>query len=626
MPLNANAIYPSLDPDFIAFPSRRSVVHSTQGIIACTQPLAAQAGQRILRDGGNAADAAVAVAAALNMTEPSSTGIGGDMFCLFYNAKTKKVHALNGSGRSPANTSLEGLRRDLGLKPGQPGTISMSSVHSVTTPGAAAGWIDTVEKFGSKRLSLKQILTPAIELGEEGFPVSELASRFVSVRRRRQNTNDNTFQWQASEKHIRDACPHFGEMLKSDNKAPDGKRAPRPGELFENPTLANTFRVLAQNGKKGFYEGPVATSLIQVVQGLGGHLTMEDLKHHADLGSEEVDAISLKFNGQNISKAPTGAEDGQAGKSDETEGLEVWEHPPNGQGIVALMALGILEELERTQRIRTFIEGEHNCAEYLHAVIESLRIAFADTSWWVTDPNVERVPSKELISRSYLSERATLFDPNKASDIIDHGSPAHNHCDTVYFAVTDRFGNAISFINSVYGKFGTGIIPQGCGFTLQSRAANFNLQEGHPNAYAPRKRPYHTIIPAIVTNSNDQSLHTVYGVMGGFMQPQGHVQVLLNMLAFRHTPQAALDAPRFCIGAGTPEQGKVLDRTIYLEEGIGEEVVKQLRVLGHNVEIVKGYGRGIFGCGQVIRCHRENGKYVYSGGSDPRGDGAAVPA
>lgn len=415
-------------------------------------------------------------------------------------------------------------------------------------------------------------------------------------------------------------------MLKSDSKAPDGKRAPLPGELFENPTLANTFRQLAKHGKKGFYEGPVAAAVVQVVQDLGGHLSLQDLKDHADIGSGTAEAISLKFNGQNTARVRTRAVDGQLGESEETQGVEIWEHPPNGQGIVALMALGILEELERTGKIRTFDEKDHNCAEYLHAVIESLRIAFADATWWVTDPDVERVPTQELISRPYLAERAKLFDPKKASVILHHGSPAHNHCDTVYFAVTDKYGNGISFINSNFGGFGTCIIPKGCGFPLQNRGANFSLSAGDPNVLAPQKRPYHTIIPAMITNPSDQSLHTVYGVMGGFMQPQGHVQVLLNILAFKYNPQSALDAPRFCIGAGMPDQGKVLDRTVYLEEGIDETVARQLQALGHEIQVIRGYQRGIFGRGQVIRCHMEEGRHVYSAGSDPRGDGAAFPA
>ena len=414
-------------------------------------------------------------------------------------------------------------------------------------------------------------------------------------------------------------------MLKSDKKAKDGKRAPLPGEIFKNETLAKTFRTLAKDGKKGFYEGRVADELISVVTDLGGHLTLNDLKNHCKIGSQEVDALSLKFNGQNIGKIQSQFVDGEQGQGNEDEGVEVWEHPPNGQGIVALMALGILEELERSGKLQKFGEEDHNCSAYLHAVIESLRIAFADANWWVTDPDVEKVPSKGLISREYLAERAKLFDPKKAGDIVDHGSPAHNHSDTVYFAVTDKFGNGISFINSNYGGFGTCIIPKGCGFTLQNRGANFVLQEGHPNVIAPNKRPYHTIIPALITNPSDQSLHTVYGVMGGFMQPQGHVQVLMNMLVFKYNPQAALDAPRICIGAGTPDEGKVLDRTVYLEEGISQEVADELVALGHTVEIIMSYQRGLFGRGQVIRHHIEEGKHVYSAGSDPRGDGGAFP-
>lgn len=266
-----------------------------------------------------------------------------------------------------------------------------------------------------------------------------------------------------------------------------------------------------------------------------------------------------------------------------------------------------------------------DCLRVIHAVVETLRIAFADANWWVADPDVAKVPTKELISQEYLAERATLFDPKHASDIVDHGSPALNSSDTVYFATTDSEGNGCSFIISNYQGFGTCIVPKGCGFTLQNRGANFSLREDHPNVIAPRKRPYHTIIPAMVTNPSDNSLHSVYGVMGGFMQPQGHVQVLLNMLVFGLSPQAALDAPRICIGAGMPDQGKVMDRTVYLEEGFGEDVVAELTKMGHQVKMVSGYGRGMFGRGQLIRKHEEDGQIVYSAGSDLRGDGAAYP-
>lgn len=313
-------------------------------------------------------------------------------------------------------------------------------------------------------------------------------------------------------------------------------------------------------------------------------------------------------------------------------GVELWEHPPNGQGIVALMALGIIQELETQGKIPKFTPEEHNSTLYIHAIIEALRIAFADASWYVTDPNVEKVPSAELISQEYLAERAKLFDPEKASDILSHGdpfqSPALQSSDTVYFAVSDSQGNAISFINSNYGGFGTCIIPKGCGFTLQNRAANFSLDKAHPNVIQPRKRPYHTIIPGLVTNLSDGSLHSVFGVMGGFMQPQGHVQTLLGQIVGGLNPQQALDAPRVCIGSGMPDAGNVFDRTVSVEEGMPAETVEGLRKLGHEVEVVTGMGRAKFGRGQIIRWTIDTVDQtgVWSAGSDMRGDGAAYPA
>lgn len=412
-------------------------------------------------------------------------------------------------------------------------------------------------------------------------------------------------------------------MLKKDPKAKDGVRAPKPGEIMKNPTLANTFRLVGKHKKAGFYSGPVAESLVKVVQDLGGRLTLDDLKNHAELGTEETEPISVRFRAQDAAK-----KHGEHMHDQSSEGVEVWEHPPNGQGIVALMALGIIEQLEKAGRIPKFSHKDHNSAAYLHVVVEALRIAFADANWWVADPNVEKVPTKGMIDPAYLAERAKLFSPDSASAPVSHGSPAHNHSDTVYFAVTDSEGNGISFINSNYGGFGTCIVPKGCGFTLQNRGANFVLQPSdHPNILAPNKRPYHTIIPALVTNVSDGSLHSVYGVMGGFMQPQGHVQVLLNQIVFGLTPQEALDSPRVCIGAGMPEAGDVFDRTVYLEDGISEETVEGMRKLGHKVEVVKGHGRGLFGRGQIIRWHVDKVEAigVWSAGSDPRGDGAAVP-
>jgi len=416
-------------------------------------------------------------------------------------------------------------------------------------------------------------------------------------------------------------------MLKRDKRAEHFVRAPRAGEIFQNPTLAKTFRTLATEGKKGFYSGRIAQAIVDVLQMTGGHLELEDLEEHMKLGAQETVPISLQFRGQNVSRS-------------DHKFVELWEHPPNGQGIVALMALGIIEELEKTRKIPTFAQEDHNSVPYLHTIIEALRIAFADATWWVTDPDHSPVASADLISRPYLAERAKLFNKDKAGS-FSHGqpgpSPAQNHSDTVYFAVTDKEGNGISFINSNYAGFGSCIIPKGCGFTLQNRGSNFDLgPDDHPNIYKGGKRPYHTIIPGMLTYGEGQhrELHSVYGVMGGFMQPQGHVQVLLNMEVFGLNPQQALDAPRICIGAAMPDVGdsttvgNTAVSTVFVEEGIDEDVVNGLRKLGHGVEVLGGHRRGIFGRGQIIRRHvdEETGKAVYSGGSDPRGDGFAIPA
>lgn len=283
---------------------------------------------------------------------------------------------------------------------------------------------------------------------------------------------------------------------------------------MKNPTLAKTFRTLATEGKKGFYSGRIAEELVKVVQDRGGYLQLEDLQHHLDLGSEPVDPIAIEFRGQGLTK------------DDPNGGVKLWEHPPNGQGIVALMALGIIQELEKQGAIPTFTPEDFNTTPYLHAIIEALRLGFTDASWYVTDPNVVKVPTHGLISPSYLAERAKLFNPKKAFEPQEPGnpeftSPALQSSDTVYFTVTDSAGNAASFINSNYGGFGTAIIPKGCGFSLQNRGANFSLDENHPNKLEPRKRPYHTIIPGMATNISDGSLFSSFGVMGGFMQPQG---------------------------------------------------------------------------------------------------------
>ncbi|PYH47034.1 gamma-glutamyltransferase family protein [Aspergillus saccharolyticus JOP 1030-1] len=556
-------------------------------MIACSQPLAARAGQQILSDGGNAADAAIAVAASLNVTEPGSTGIGGDMFCLFYDSKTRKVHGLNGSGRSPMSLTLDKARKRLAIPRNKPGQIPLNSVLAVTTPGAASGWVDTVERFGSGNLSLAQILKPAISLADQGFPVSEISARL----------------WQENEKSLKEASPNYRELLKASPGPDDSVRAPVAGEITTNHGLAQTFRTLALQGKDGFYRGHVADAIVEAVRERGGYLTHDDLSHHADVGSTATDPISVRFDNS----------------------VEIWEHPPNGQGLVALMALKLLEELERTNKIPPLSGLGHNSADYIHTLVEVLRISFADASWWIGDPTYSATPN--LLSDSYIKERARHFSLSTPSGILLHGSPALNSCDTVYFAVVDSNGNAASVVNSNYHGFGTGIIPRGCGFTLQSRGANFSLSPDHPNVLAPGKRPYHTIIPAIATNADDRTLHTVFGIMGGFMQPQGHVQLLKNMLVFGMNSQQALDAPRVCIGAmGHEKLAGLKERTVYVEEGVDSHIVDELRRRGHMVEVVCEWDRELFGRGQIIRAvHGEQSQPVLEAGSDFRADGMAVP-
>jgi gamma-glutamyltranspeptidase / glutathione hydrolase len=419
-------------------------------------------------------------------------------------------------------------------------------------------------------------------------------------------------------------------MLRRDKNAVDFVRAPRAGEIMRNPNLAKTFRTLATEGKKGFYTGRIAEAIVDVLRQTGAHMELSDLEDHMNRGADETEPISKRFSAQNVKKQ--GAHR-VAGGSPDKHFVELWEHPPNGQGIVALMALGILEELERTNQIPMFAQEDHNSALHLHAVIEALKIAFADGAWWVTDPEFMKTKPADMISQAYLAERAKLFDKDKAGQ-FDHGevgpSPAQNHSDTVYFAVTDKDGNGMSFINSNYDGFGSAIVPQGCGFTLQNRGSNFNLgPDHHPNIYHGGKRPYHTIIPGLITHGEDseRQLHSVYGVMGGFMQPQGHVQVLLNMEVFGMNPQQALDAPRICVDAEVPKDGNSGGPTIHVEEGIDESVIKVLKQMGHNIEVLHGYRRARFGRGQVIRRHvdDETGQVVFSGGSDPRGDGCALP-
>jgi gamma-glutamyltranspeptidase / glutathione hydrolase len=540
---------PMTTPDFS---SRRSTVYARNGIVATSQPLATAAGLSILAKGGNAADAAVAAAAALNVTEPTSTGIGGDMFALYYEAKTQSVTALNGSGRAPAALTLEQLAQD-GFKDELP----PFHVHTVTVPGACAGWFDLIEKHGS--FSMDALLAPAIQLAEEGAPIGPLTSYF----------------WKRGAGAQLKSAPNGHEMTI------DG-RGPEPGEIFRNPGLARTFSLIAQKGKQAFYEGVIGEAIVEVLKQAGGRMTGADLAAHV---STWESPISVSY-----------------------RGLRVHECPPNGQGLAALLALNILEGFDLTALASL-------STERLHLLIEALRLAFADARWYVADPAFNNLPIEQLLSKEYVDERRKLINIKKATVDQKRGTPVSSS-GTVYLSVVDKSGNACSFINSNYWGFGTGIVPKGWGFTLQNRGHNFSLDPNHPNALAPNKRPYHTIIPAMVTRESDNSLFASYGVMGGFMQPQGHVQVLSALVDDGFDPQTALDLPRFCIdveGSG----GRVA-----LEQGMPEETISGLKKMGHTVYEVSGYERALFGRGQVILRDVETG--VLSAGSDPRADGCAM--
>jgi gamma-glutamyltranspeptidase/glutathione hydrolase len=559
------------------FPSHRSPVYSRRGIVATSQPLATAAGIEVLSKGGNAADAAVAAAAALNVTEPTSTGIGGDMFALYFDARTKQVTALNGSGRAPSALTLERLKREGLLADSLP----PFHPHTVTVPGACAGWCDLIAKHGS--LPLTDILAPAIRLADEGFPVAPITAHFWG---------------RGAERQLKSAL-NGGELTI------DG-RAPQAGEIFRNKGLARTFQAVAERGAVGFYQGAVAEAIVGVIKEAGGCMSADDLASHV---STWETPLSVEY-----------------------RGLRVYECPPNGQGITALIALNILEGFG-------LAELELLSPEKMHLMIEAMRLAFADAKWYVSDPAFSNIPMKELLSKEYAIERRKLIDLKRATLDPQRGAPVASSS-TVYLSVVDGMGNACSFINSNYMGFGTGIVPKGWGFTLQNRGHNFSLDPGHPNCLAPGKRPYHTIIPAMVTKltakdaksaknienlgdlsglrgSNhevEEALYASYGVMGGFMQPQGHVQVLSALVDAGLDPQSALDAPRFCIDVDVAG-GKVA-----VEEGMPDATLTALRGMGHPLYEVSGYERALFGRGQVI-LRDEAG--VLCGGSDPRADGYA---
>jgi gamma-glutamyltranspeptidase/glutathione hydrolase len=527
----------------ISFPSRRSTVLARHGMVATSQPLAAMAGLQILIKGGNAADAAVATAAMLNVVEPRSTGIGGDCFALIFEAKTGEVTALNGSGRAPAAFTLEEAQRR-GLR-----EIPLLGPLPVTVPGAASGWEALLQRFGT--MTLAECLGPAIATAEEGFPVSERISA----------------AWQRAADKL--------------SKNPEATRvylpAPEVGHIHRQPDLARTFRIVAEGGAAAFYHGPLAEKIAACVQSQGGYLTAADLSAHTATWETPI--------------------------STSYRGVDVFEHPPNGQGLAALVALNIVEGYD-------LADMDYFDPARWHLLIEAMRMGMADAARYVADPALVHVPVDGLLDKAYAAQRRAQIRPGHCAELVAPGQPKHR--DTVYLTTADSQGNAVSFINSLYSAFGSSLVVPGTGICLQNRGACFNLEPGHPNALAGSKRPYHTIIPAMALR--DGQLWLSFGVMGDFMQPQGHLQVLVNMIDCGLDPQQALDAPRFRVD----ERGGL---QVAVENGVPLRTRNSLAAMGHDVQTQPIF-TPIFGSGDIIARDPETG--VLRGASDPRKDGGAV--
>jgi gamma-glutamyltranspeptidase / glutathione hydrolase len=526
--------------------AHRSTVYAPHGVIATSQPLATAAGLTMLQRGGNAVDAAVTAAAVLNVTEPMMTGIGGDMFAIVWSAKDHKLYGLNASGRAGSRMTREAL-----LARGHR-AMPVESVEDVTVPGALSGWDALLHRFGT--ITLAQALAPAIEYAEHGFPVTPIIAR----------------DWASEAARLaRDEGARATFLV-------DGTRAPRAGEWFINPGLARSFREIAAQGPGALYGGDLGQRIVSRLEQLGGYLTLDDLRSQRP---EWVEPISVAF-----------------------KGYRVWELPPNGQGVAALEMLRMLEPYD----LRAL---GHNSAPYLHLLVEAKKLAFADAARYVGEPAAMQTPAAALLDERFVATRRALIDPHHAADRPEAGA-ALTASETIYLTVADSAGNMVSFINSLFDAFGSGVVVPGTGFALQDRGAGFTLDPGLPNTVAPGKRPFHTIIPAFVTKADAQGIEQPwmsFGVMGGSMQPQGHVQLLLNVLVFGMDLQDAIDAARF----------RHLDgRRLALEAPIGDESRRGLTALGHVITDERAVAFG--GAQAIIRLPRG-----YAAGSDPRKDGMA---
>jgi gamma-glutamyltranspeptidase/glutathione hydrolase len=536
----------------------RSEVIAQNGMAATSQPLATQVALDVLKEGGSAVDAAIAANAMLGLVEPTGSGIGGDLFAIVWDVESGGLHGLNASGRSPKGLSLEQLKATLaeqGLD-----RIPPFGPLPVSVPGCVDGWFELHARFG--KLPMARLLAPAIRYAKEGFPVSELIAHYLQRSARRMSR-----------------YPGFAEVF-----APDGQ-APRKGEVFKNPRLASTYEKIAAGGRDAFYSGDVARAMADYVQAQGGFLSYEDLATHT---SEWVEPVSTSY-----------------------RGYDVWELPPNGQGIAALQMLNVLEGYD-------IAKLGYGTPETLHLLIEAKKLAFEDRARFYADMSFADVPVAELISKEYAAKRRESIDLERAATSYPPGDPLLQHGDTVYLCTADGAGNMVSLIQSNFRGMGSGMTPTGLGFVLQDRGELFTLDEGHANVYAPGKRPFHTIIPAFVTKDGEPWL--AFGVMGGAFQPQGHVQVLMNLIDFGMNLQEAGDAARVeHDGSSSPTGTLMTDGgTIALESAFPAATVDALRALGHTVRDARGY----YGGYQAILRDPETG--VYYGASESRKDGQAA--
>ena len=529
----------------------RSTVVSRNGMVCTSHPLASMAGIDLLKAGGSCIDAAICANAMLGLMEPASNGIGGDLFAILWSEKDQQLYGLNASGRAPYDWNLDKAAA-LGLK-----SIPTYSPLAWSVPGCVSGWGALHKRFG--KLSLADCLAPAIDAGREGFPLSPLISTHFSA------WTDAMAPYMAPIYHPNGEVPGFGD-------------------IFKNPLLAKVYEEIAEGGPAAYYEGRAAEAIVSMSTKLGGFMSMKDLKDHT---ATWVDPVSSNY-----------------------RGWDVWEIPPNGQGIAALQILNMLEQFDIGSL-------GHNSAQHLHLFAEAKKLAFEDRAQYYADPEFADVPTEWLISKEYAKERAALIDPKQASTSVKFGDPKLDS-DTIYLSAADSEGNMISFIQSNYSGFGSTICPEGLGFPIQNRGQSFSLDPEHRNKLEPHKRPFHTIIPAFMTKDGKPVM--AFGVMGGDFQPQGHSQVVMNMIDFAMSPQQATDQPRLAHGgSSSPWGGKSVDGgRLEFEHGFSDAVKAELEAMGHKLK------QGVSAHGGYQSVWRKDDPLRYFGGSDPRKDGAAL--